>query len=47
MFNPTVRADKNSSVFKYVDWFTIILYIVLVLAGMVSIYAASYGQKLS
>ena len=42
MFNPTVRADKNSSVFKYVDWFTIILYIVLVLAGMVSIYAASY-----
>ncbi|MDE6557259.1 MAG: rod shape-determining protein RodA, partial [Duncaniella sp.] len=42
MFKSSVFSDKNTSVFKYVDWFTIGLYIVLVLAGMVSIYAASY-----
>ncbi|MCM1164134.1 MAG: rod shape-determining protein RodA [Muribaculaceae bacterium] len=36
-----VRTD-TSSTFKYVDWFTIILYLILVSAGMVSIYAASY-----
>lgn len=28
--------------FKYVDWFTVILYLILVTLGMVSIYAASY-----
>ncbi|WP_288717483.1 rod shape-determining protein RodA [Duncaniella muris] len=27
---------------KQVDWFTVILYLILVMAGMVSIYAASY-----
>lgn len=27
---------------KYVDWFTVVVYILLVTAGMISIYAASY-----
>lgn len=34
--------ETTASVFKYVDWFTVILYIILVTLGMVSIYAASY-----
>ena len=33
---------ETTSVFRYVDWFTIVLYLVLVTLGMVSIYAASY-----
>lgn len=36
------RTDANVSVFRSLDWFTIILYILLVSAGAVSIYAASY-----
>ncbi|MDE6371295.1 MAG: rod shape-determining protein RodA, partial [Duncaniella sp.] len=36
------QKETTASVFKYVDWFTIILYLVLVTLGMVSIYAASY-----
>ncbi|MCM1522686.1 MAG: rod shape-determining protein RodA [Muribaculaceae bacterium] len=36
-----LRTD-TSSTFRYVDWFTVILYLILVSAGMVSIYAASY-----
>lgn len=36
------RIESSTSTFKYVDWFTVILYLILVSAGMVSIYAASY-----
>ena len=37
-----MEKDTNTSVLKYVDWFTVIIYILLVTAGMVSFYAASY-----
>lgn len=37
-----MQQENSGSVFKYVDWFTVVLYIILVMAGMVSIYAASY-----
>lgn len=36
------RTETNVSVFRSVDWVTIILYVILVSAGAVSIYAASY-----
>lgn len=36
------NTDGAISVFKAVDWVTIILYIVLVVMGAISIYAASY-----
>ena len=36
------NKDATFSVFKYVDWFTVVLYLILVTLGMVSIYAASY-----
>ena len=36
------QDTTGTSVLKYVDWFTVIVYILLVTAGMVSIYAASY-----
>lgn len=36
------NTDKNISVFRSVDWITILLYLILVSAGAVSIYAASY-----
>ncbi|MCH5222507.1 MAG: rod shape-determining protein RodA [Muribaculaceae bacterium] len=35
-------TDKSPSVFRSLDWVTVILYILLVAAGAVSIYAASY-----
>lgn len=35
-------TDTNTSVFKSLDWITILLYVILVGAGIVSIYAASY-----
>lgn len=34
--------STNPSVFSYVDWTTIVIYLLLVAAGAVSIYAASY-----
>lgn len=34
--------NTKPTVFRYIDWFTVALYAVLVLAGAVSIYAASY-----
>lgn len=37
-----MQQENSSSILKYVDWFTVVLYIILVMAGMVSIYAASY-----
>ena len=39
MSRPT---DTPVSVFRSVDWFTVILYLILVAAGAISIYAASY-----
>lgn len=36
------NIDANTSVFRSLDWPTIILYLILVIAGAVSIYAASY-----
>ena len=36
------NTDANVSVFRSIDWPTLILYLVLVAAGAVSIYAASY-----
>lgn len=36
------NTEANVSVFKSLDWITIVLYLLLVGAGIVSIYAASY-----
>ncbi|MDE6335159.1 MAG: rod shape-determining protein RodA [Muribaculaceae bacterium] len=36
------HTEANVSVFRSLDWFTIFLYLILVSAGAVSIYAASY-----
>lgn len=34
--------STNQSIFRYIDWTTVIIYVILVLAGIVSVYAASY-----
>ena len=34
--------DEGGNLLRQVDWFTIILYLLLVVAGAVSIYAATY-----
>ncbi|MCH5241029.1 MAG: rod shape-determining protein RodA [Muribaculaceae bacterium] len=34
--------DSDSSVFRNIDWITVIIYLLLVTAGAISIYAASY-----
>lgn len=34
--------QANTSVFRSIDWITILLYLILVIAGAISIYAASY-----
>ncbi len=36
------KNNTDPSAFRSLDWFTVILYLLLVLAGVVSIYAASY-----
>lgn len=36
------NIDSNSSVFRNLDWFTVGIYLLLVCAGVFSIYAASY-----
>lgn len=36
------NTDANVSIFRSLDWITIILYLLLVTAGAISIYAASY-----
>ena len=36
------QNDNRESVFKYVDWTTVVIYLLMVIAGVVSIYAASY-----
>lgn len=38
----SINNEANTSVFRSVDWFTIILYLIIVTAGVFSIYAASY-----
>lgn len=37
------NTEANVSMFKSLDWLTIIIYVVLVVAGALSIYAASYN----
>ena len=32
----------NQSYFRYIDWLTVGIYLVLVIAGVFSVYAASY-----
>ena len=32
----------NQSYFRYIDWFTVIIYLLLIVAGVFSVYAASY-----
>ena len=39
---PLRRSLETSSVFRNLDWITVVLYLLMVVAGMVSIYAASY-----
>ena len=36
------NIDAGTSVFRSLDWITIVLYLLLVTMGAVSIYAASY-----
>ena len=38
----TNMPSKNTSLWKSVDWFTILLFVMLVTAGWISIYGASY-----
>lgn len=35
-------AEQNKGFFRHIDWITIIIYLIMVIAGAVSIYAASY-----
>ena len=34
--------ENNMSVFRHIDWITVLIYLILVIAGVFSIYAASY-----
>lgn len=36
------QNESSPSVFRYVDWTTVVIYLLMVIAGVVSIYAASY-----
>ncbi|MDE7142355.1 MAG: rod shape-determining protein RodA, partial [Muribaculaceae bacterium] len=38
----TYRASSNDSILRHIDWLTVAIYFILVFAGVVSIYAASY-----
>lgn len=40
--NTNSNSNSNSSVFRNLDWVTVFIYLLLVTAGAVSIYAASY-----
>lgn len=40
---PLPRRNDPASTFRHLDWTTIIIYLIMVLAGMVSIYAACYN----
>lgn len=37
-----IKPKREESIFRYIDWFTVVLYLLLVTAGVISIYAASY-----
>lgn len=36
------RPNNTNSIFRNLDWFTVIIYLIMVVAGAISIYAASY-----
>lgn len=36
------KTNSDPSAFRSLDWFTVIIYLLLVIAGVISIYAASY-----
>ena len=38
----TRNDNENTNLLRSVDWFTIVLYLIMVVAGAVSIYAATY-----
>ena len=38
----TAYNNRDNSPLRYIDWFTVVLYAILVMGGVVSIYAASY-----
>ena len=38
----TAYNSRDNSPLRYIDWFTVVLYAILVIGGVVSIYAASY-----
>ena len=42
MYAPSRRHNSDPSAFRSLDWVTLVLYLILVLLGVVSIYAASY-----
>ncbi len=42
-YQSTNSDNSNSTLFKSLDWFTVVLYLVMVSCGAVSIYAASYN----
>ncbi len=37
-----MEPRNTDNLFRHLDWFTVILYVILVTAGAISIYAASY-----
>lgn len=39
----SASTNENSTLFKSIDWLTVLLYMVLVVLGAISIYAASYN----
>lgn len=39
---PLQRGKDSGTVFRRLDWPTVLIYLIMVFAGMVSIYAASY-----
>jgi rod shape determining protein RodA len=41
-YNRHSSSGQGESIFRHIDWITVIIYILLVAAGVVSIYAASY-----
>ncbi|MCW3085922.1 MAG: rodA [Bacteroidetes bacterium] len=40
-----MRNPNNSSIFYNIDWFTVLLYLVLILIGWANIYAAVYNEE--
>ena len=39
---PHQRRNESGSVLRNLDWPTVIIYLIMVFAGVISIYAASY-----